>query len=116
MAFCSSVRSVGGVVSAMCQDCHKRLRASPRRATLAPGDAADLSHATAVALYGYGRWPLHPEISVPSDRRRNGIVIHRLTSSLDRRDVRRRHGLRATSPERTALDMAARLSARELER
>ena len=85
-------------------------------ALLACGDAAALSHATGVALYGHGRWPFLPEVSVPCDRRRAGIVIHRLTAPLHPRDVRRRHGLRVTSLERTALDMAARLDDWELTR
>jgi hypothetical protein len=85
-------------------------------ALLACGESAELSHATAVALLGYGRWPFLPELSVPSDRGRAGMVVHRLTVPLHPRDVRRRHGLRVTSPERTALDMAARLDARELTR
>ena len=85
-------------------------------ALLACGDQAALSHATALALHGFGRWPFIPEISVACDRRRPRIVTHRLAEPLHRRDVRRRYGLRVTSLERTALDIAARLESGRLTR
>jgi very-short-patch-repair endonuclease len=59
----------------------------------------------------------HPvSVTVPPGRcrRRPGLEIHR--EALDRRDLRRHHGLLVTSPPRTILDLSAVLEAGELER
>lgn len=88
-------------------------------ALLVSGPDAVLSHDTAARLWGLR--PAGPAAAVdvtvigscPS--RRPGIRAHR-TARLDRADLRRRHGLALTSPARTIVDLAARVSSRELER
>lgn len=80
-------------------------------ATLACGPYAVLSHDHAAALYRLrraGPGPIH--VTAPVARRIDGIVCHRA------RDLRGRprcvvDGIPVTSIERTALDMAVRLSA-----
>ncbi len=87
-------------------------------AVLACGPEALLSHAWALALWALrrGGWPAGvPEVTVPGDRRPKGIRVHRSTS-LSRRDARHHHGIRVTSPARTLLDNAERLSERALAR
>jgi hypothetical protein len=91
---------------------------SPDRAyaaVLACGAGAVLSHGTAASLWGVDkRWRTPFEVTVPSARRRPGIRVHR--TKLHRRDVRRHEGIRATSPARTVLDIAPRLTDRALTR
>jgi Transcriptional regulator, AbiEi antitoxin/Protein of unknown function (DUF559) len=91
---------------------------SPDRAyaaVLACGPAAILSHGTAASLWGVDkRWQTPFEVTVPSVRRRPGIRIHR--AKLYRRDIRRHDGIRVTSPARTVLDIAPRLTDRALTR
>lgn len=78
-------------------------------AVLACGPGAVLSHASAATLWGMRRsWESPFEITVPSYRRRRGILIHR-SKVLIRKDVRVHYGIRVTSPARTLLDMAPRL-------
>ncbi len=84
-------------------------------AVLACGERAVLSHDSAAALYGVRRWPAEPEVTAPHDRRRPGIHAHR-TLTLTTRDVRRRHGIRVTSPSRTVRDIQDRLTDRQLTR
>ncbi len=87
-------------------------------AVLACGDRAMLSHSSALALWELraGGWPAGIEVTVAGRRRyRPGIVIHSSTTLL-RRDVRHRHGIRVTSPARTLLDCTPRLSDRALTR
>jgi very-short-patch-repair endonuclease len=79
-------------------------------AVLAGGPGAALSHSSAAALWGLAKpWPTPPEITVARDRRRPGIRVHRSTA-LTGRDFRTHLGIRATSPARTLLDVAPRLS------
>jgi very-short-patch-repair endonuclease len=56
------------------------------------------------------------EVSVPAsmDRRPPGLRVHR-RATLTARDVTRRHGIPVTTPVRTLVDLATRLSRRELE-
>jgi hypothetical protein len=85
-------------------------------AVLACDPGAALSHGSALTLWGFQkRWdpPLH--VTVPGDRRRPGIVIHRVPK-LTRADVRTHLGIRVTSPARTVLDCAPDLPARRLAR
>lgn len=84
-------------------------------ALLASGDKAVLSHGSAATVYGiYRRWDLPFEVSVPVARRPKGIRIHR--AKLTRADVTTQLGVRATSPARTLLDMAPRLTDKQLKR
>jgi very-short-patch-repair endonuclease len=61
--------------------------------------------------------PALVDITVPGrkPRHRPGIRVHH-APSLDRGDVRRRHGLPLTAPDRTLLDLAATVGAQTLER
>jgi hypothetical protein len=88
-------------------------RARAAAAVLACGEGALLSHDSAAALWGMGRWPSTPEVTVASKRARPGIRIHR-SRTIARRDRRRHHGIAVTSPARTALDIAPRITRREL--
>ncbi|MFZ0040557.1 MAG: type IV toxin-antitoxin system AbiEi family antitoxin domain-containing protein [Solirubrobacteraceae bacterium] len=74
-------------------------------AVLACGQGAALSHGSAAALWGLRRWPAHPEVSAPVQRRVPGIRSHR-RCTLARRDIRHQLGIRVTSPARTVLDIA----------
>jgi predicted transcriptional regulator of viral defense system len=80
-------------------------------AVLACGDGALLSHEAALALWDLRRrgWPSVMEVTVPSARRRPGIRVH-TCPRLSRRDVRRVHRIAVTSPAKTLLDCAPRLS------
>lgn len=81
-------------------------------ALLACGPEAVLSHNSAATLYGiYRLWDLPFEVTVPTARRRGGIKIHR--ARLARTDVGLELGIRVTSPARTLLDMAPRMSRRQ---
>lgn len=85
-------------------------------AVLACGRSGALSHGSAAALWGMvARWEMPVEVTVACDRRRPGIRIHR-TTTLARRDVTMHFGVRVTSPARTLLDVAPRLSTRRLPR
>jgi very-short-patch-repair endonuclease len=85
-------------------------------AVLACGPEATLSHTSAGAA-----WEIRPEerspleVSVPArlTRRRQGIVVHRRV--LTPGDVTRRHGIPVTAPACTLVDLAPRLSRRQLE-
>jgi hypothetical protein len=86
-----------------------------RGALLACGSNSVLSHGSAATLYGiYRRWDLPFEVTVLTARRRAGIRTHRAT--LARRDVSIQEGIRVTSPARTLLDMAPRLTDKQLRR
>jgi hypothetical protein len=84
-------------------------------AVLACGPAAGLSHAAGLALWELAQWPWTMSVTAPGDRRHKGIEIHR-SSRLLQRDFRRQSGIRVTSPARTLLDCAPRLSDRALAR
>jgi hypothetical protein len=92
--------------------------AAEHAAILACGPRAVISHDSAAVLWGL-REPVNDPVTVTmvsaySGRRRPGLVVHRV-SELDRRDIRRRHGLPVTSPARMLLDVTPTLSTRELE-
>lgn len=96
------------------------VRVDPRSraaaAVLACGDDAFLSHFSAAAHWGMVRdWPSVPEVTVSRQRRRPGIKTYGCTT-LARADRRRHHGIATTSPARTALEIAPRMSARRLRR
>lgn len=86
-------------------------------AVLAGGPPAVASHASAAYLWGFiPRFERPLEISLPTgDRRPRHIVTHRCPS-LHPRDITRQRGVRTTTPARTALDLAPRLSRRDLTR
>ncbi|HEY1592496.1 MAG TPA: type IV toxin-antitoxin system AbiEi family antitoxin domain-containing protein [Solirubrobacteraceae bacterium] len=82
-------------------------------ALLACGARAVLSHGSAATLFGiYRRWDVPFEVTTPTKRARRGIRTHR--AALTREDTAMREGLRVTSPARTFLDIAPRLSDRQL--
>jgi very-short-patch-repair endonuclease len=83
-------------------------------ALLACGPDAAVSHQSAAALWNIiPRYPRIPEITTTTDRRREGIKIHR-NPSLEARDVRRHQNLRITSPARTIFDLTPRLTDKQL--
>jgi hypothetical protein len=85
-------------------------------AVLACGPGGALSHASAMTLWGFwNRWDAPFEVTVVADRRPKGIRAHRSTT-LTRADVRTHLGIRVTSPARTLLDTAPRLTPRSLNR
>lgn len=84
-------------------------------ALLACGPGALLSHSTAACVWGVDdRWPRPFEVIVETARRRPGIRIHRAT--ITRKDVRRHQGIRVTSPARTVVEIAPRLTDKALTR
>ncbi len=84
-------------------------------AVLACGPGAVLSHASALALWELTpKWPSRFEVIVPRDRRPKGIKVHR--AKLARRNIRTHRGIRVTSPARTLLDCAPRLTDKSLTR
>jgi len=85
-------------------------------AVLACGAGAVLSHSSAMALWGFWeRWEEPLEVTVPGDRRPPGIRVHR-SGTLSGREARTQLGIRVTSPARTILDIASRLTDRQLKR
>src|SRR3954471_7547999 len=86
-------------------------------AVLACGPHAALSHRSAAVLLGLiGGDPDPVEISVPLHvhRTRPGLVVHR-RSNLGERDLAKREGIAVTTPARTLVDLAGRLSPGQLE-
>ena len=82
-------------------------------AVLACGDGAVLSHASAASLWGLGiRWAFSLEVTAEGRRERPGILTHRCPS-LKRRDITRQLGVPVTSPPRTILDIAPRLTVKQ---
>ncbi len=87
-------------------------------AVLACGPGAALSHGSAAALWGFGSEPRGlVEISLPPGQRcrRPGIRTHR-RAALRPSDVTEHEGVPITSPVRTLIDQATRLSPARLER
>lgn len=85
-------------------------------AVLACGPRAALSHASAMALWGFWkRWEFPLQVTVAGDRRPKGIITHRRVGLL-RRDIRTRDGIRVTSPACTLLDCAPRMTRKSLTR
>jgi very-short-patch-repair endonuclease len=82
-------------------------------AVLACGEGAALSHASAAAIWGFGRRDDVVHVSVTRDvRSRAGLRVHR-TASLD---AVVHNGLPLTTPARTLADLARKLTSDELER
>jgi len=84
-------------------------------AVLACGPGAALSHHSALALWGLGRWRQIMHVTVQRDRRVPGINIHR-PKRLIGRDFRKHLDIRVTSPARTLLDCAPTLTDKALKR
>lgn len=85
-------------------------------ALLAAGPGSALAGAWALVLWGvWNRWAGQPELVVPEDRRPKGIVVH-VAKTLRRSDVTLVQGVRVTSPARTLLDTAVRLTPRQRDR
>jgi len=86
-------------------------------AVLACGPGAALSHAAALALWGFtGHWPTSFDVTVTTrNPRPRGITVHR-SRVLGRQDIRVQLGIRATSPARTLIDCAPGTPARQLTR
>jgi predicted transcriptional regulator of viral defense system len=87
-------------------------------AVLASSPGAVLSHGSAAALWGFGNERVGTiDVSVPAKRRSRlrGIRVHRRTEAV-LGDVLNRDGIPLTSPVRTLIDLATRLSPMQLER
>ena len=85
-------------------------------AVLACGPGAVASHSSAASLWGFApRWSFPLEVTTKAKRTRPDITCHRCPS-LGPRDVTRQHGVPATTPTRTVLDIAPRLSRKQLTR
>jgi Transcriptional regulator, AbiEi antitoxin/Protein of unknown function (DUF559) len=90
--------------------------ARSRAAVLACGETAAPSHGSAASLWGFDKhWDVPFEVTVRALRKRNGIKVHR-SRALTRRDITRQHGIPVTSPARTVLDIAPRLTGKRLSR
>ncbi len=84
-------------------------------AVLAGGPNACLSHSSAAVLWEMlHHWSTPLEITVPTDRRPKGIRAHR--SELTRQDITTQFGIKTTTPARTLLAMAPRLTGARLAR
>ena len=84
-------------------------------AVLACGPGAVLSHHSALALWGLTpRWPATSDVIVQGDRRPTDISVHR--ARLAPADARSHQGIPVTSPARTLLDCAPKLTDRALMR
>jgi hypothetical protein len=86
-------------------------------AVLAGGPTAVASHASAAWLWGFlPRYEPPPEITLTQgDRRPRHILTHRCPS-LPPRDITRQRAIPTTTPARTALDLAPRLTEKQLTR
>ncbi len=94
-------------------------RAHELAALLACGRGALLSRRSAAALWGLrATFPAVVDVMTPARqaRPRAGIRVHRTRMPLHAEDLGRRHGLPATSPSRTLVDLAATLTDHELAR
>jgi hypothetical protein len=86
-------------------------------AVLAGGPHAVASHASAAWLWGFlPHFDPTPEITITQgDRRPRRILTHRCPS-LQPRDITHQRGIPSTSPARTALDLAPRLTSKQRRR
>lgn len=85
-------------------------------AVLACGSGAVLSHASAASLWGFlPRWSGPMEVTTKAKRVRPGIAAHRCPSLMPR-DISRQQGIPTTSAARTALDLAPRVTQKQLTR
>ena len=85
-------------------------------ALLACGERSVLSHGSAASLWEIWRdWRYPLELTVAGDRRPPGLRVHH-SRTLTQADVTSERGLRVTTPARTILDIAPRLTDRRLVR
>lgn len=94
----------------------RSLLADLKAAELAAGEGAAISHGSAGCLLRLiPRPPRQPEVTVPvlNGRRRPGIIMHRVRA-LPRADTFVDRGIRVTIVPRTLLDLAPRLTLKEL--
>jgi very-short-patch-repair endonuclease len=87
-------------------------------AILACGEGAAVSHGSAAAIWGFRpplSSPVHVTLPSPVSRTRLGICVHR-ARFMQPEDIRCREALLITAPARTLVDLAAVLSAKELQR
>jgi Transcriptional regulator, AbiEi antitoxin/Protein of unknown function (DUF559) len=85
-------------------------------AVLACGEHAVLSYGSAASLWGFNKyWDMPLEVTAPTVRKHKGIKVHR-SRTLARSDITKQLGVRVTTPERTALDIAPRLTDKRLRR
>lgn len=85
-------------------------------AVLAGGPGAALGHGSAMAHWGFWeRWERPLEVIVVGDRRPTGLRAHR-SHTHSWRDLTNHRGIRVTTPARTLLDVAPRLTDRQLKR
>jgi very-short-patch-repair endonuclease len=85
-------------------------------ALLASGSRSVLSHESAAALWGiWPQWNQPFEVTIAENRRPPGLRVHH-SRTLASDDITAERGLRVTSPARTILDVAPRLSDRRLAR
>jgi very-short-patch-repair endonuclease len=84
-------------------------------AVLACGDRAVLSHRSAAALWGIRKWaPARAEVTIATQRRRPGVVVHVRRTTPTERAVH--VGIPVTTVARTIVDLAHEFDADELER
>jgi hypothetical protein len=86
-------------------------------AVLACGPGAVLSHGSAASLWGLDTadWADVLEVTTAAHRKRPGITVHR-SRSLERPDITRHWEIQVTTPARTVLDIAPRLTPKDLTR
>jgi very-short-patch-repair endonuclease len=85
-------------------------------ALLAAGERSAMAGGCALVLWGLWRgWPRRLEVVTAEDKRPSGLLVHR-SATLLKRDIRDVQGLRVTSPARTLLDTADRLTPKQLTR
>lgn len=94
-------------------------RAREMAAVLACGRGAVLSHRSAASLWGLARSadgsaPVDVTVAGGSNRRRRGILLHRV-ATLGPEERTRRDGIPITTPLRSLVDIAALVRTRELE-
>jgi hypothetical protein len=84
-------------------------------AVLACGPGAVLSHESAAVLWDMlPRWQRPFHVTATNDRHIPGIKVHRSTLTAD--DITRQQDIRVTTPARTVLDIATRLTPDQLTR
>jgi len=90
--------------------------AREQAALLACGRGAVISHRSAAHLWGLAPAPNSVDVTIVRGQRRPklGVTVHE-SSTLEERDLRRRHGLPVTSPARTLIDFALTAISTELD-
>jgi len=74
-------------------------------AVLACGPGAVLSHRSAAALWGFGRWRGPIDVTATGNHTRSNVRVHR-SKTLRPEDVTHHFGIPVTTPARTLLDLA----------